>query len=648
MPQRGDLRPNSELATGSIANVGPETPQRSPARPARIRDFVYSTAARERISDKDALSGFIERIPWGLRTKSYEILPAPKGFQPRSDAGLKQKEKNLINVLTKPINSTAKADRKYWDALGRLWQSDGITVCGGGFSSLSTLDNVVTAEPNLDAARAHFKELMELLGPDRASKEVAERLFWASPFPTYPEWQSEISALPSEAELIARLERERLLERLGRQVDELTSKSSFHETALADLRQVTATATEQLRELRADIDAGAVQDTKHDGPLGELVKQFEILTAGVKSLGATVEELSETTQQKGSALEALTEWSAAADKMLSSAINRIDEVETLILSTGDELRSELKSNADHQTATVDAGGIVADNRQKFLVRTDSGSPVPVELVGDPEALFSALIVAFGSRGADIEHVSRLDIAIRARELPLLIGPHAREVSEAWMLAAAAGDPEIVWTDPTLLSLSELLPSGPRGDRAPLSRAFARALAQPERCVVVLLDDFDPTATSFWIADLARAIRQPSRYGFPENLVCVAVFEGEPAHIALPRQRAGELFPLRIDKLSPPRVPKLAQQPALRTAISRALLAPPRASSRWQDRVEAFRSVASALIPDDKLDQWVDAFANHLRHMKDAAPLPTNGGPLADTLRAASSLVSVEPKEKTNA
>lgn len=643
MPPQGDPRQHPDMTTNSAPDAGREPDQRSLAKPVRFQDFIYSTSARQRISDKDELARFIERIPWGKRTKSYGLLPTPKGFQPRSDAGLRQKERDLIKALARPITSTTKVDKKIWNALGLLWQTYALEVFGDAFFSLSTLNTTVAVEPDLDAARAHSQELMELLGPDRVCGELVERLFWASPFPTYPELQSEIGALPTEAELTTRLERERRLERLGDQIDELTSKSTAHEAGLSDLRRATTTATEELRKLRADIDARAAQDAKRDARLSGLVEHFDSLTAGVVSLGAMVEELSVAAGGSTTALEAMTERSAAAGELLSNVTKRIDEVETLILSTADELRTELASNAEHQSSSEAAGRSAADDRQGFLIQTNIGSSVPVELIEDAEVLFSALIDAFGSRGADIEHVSRLDIAIRSRELPVLIGPHVREVTEAWVLAAAAGDPEIVWTDPTLLSLSDLLPSGPRGGRAPLSRAFARAQAQPDRCVVVLLDDFDPAAAGFWIADLARAIRQPARYGFPENLICAAVYEGEPSQIALSRQRAGDLFPLCVAKLSPPRSTK----PMRRTAIARTLLAPPRTSGRWQDRVDAFHTIAGALIPDD-LDQWVDAFTHHLRHMKDAAPLPANGGPLADMLRAASSLISIAPKDKANA
>ncbi|MFC7477939.1 hypothetical protein ACFQS7_26570 [Dankookia sp. GCM10030260] len=561
---------------------------------------------------------------------------------------MRQKEKDLIKTLTRTGKSTVKGDKKLWDTVGLLWQTYALEVCGDGFSSLPTLDSAAAIEPDLNAARAHGKELIELLGPDRACGEIVERLFWASPFPTYPEWQSEIGALPSEAELTARLERERLLEHLSHHVDALAVTAKEHETSLLDLRQATATAGEQLQKLSADTAARAAQDTQWNGRLGELLEHFNSITAGVTSLGSMVEEVSAAARGTASALEELAEKVATNDASLSSITTRVDEVETLLLSSVDELRTELRSKAERQSSLAGEGAIVAEGWRNFLTGPDGGSPQSLELIDDPETLFSALINAFGARGADIEHVSRLDIAIRARELPVLIGPHAREVSEAWLLAAAAGDPEIVWTDPTLLSLSELVPSGPRGNRAPLSRAFVRALTQPGRCVVVFLDDFDPASAGFWLADLARAIKQPARYGFPENLVCVAIYEGEPAHIALPRQRAGDLFPLCIDKLAPPRLTKSLHQPTHRTAISRALVAPPRASGRWQDRVDAFRAIATSLIPDEKLDQWVDAFATYLRHMKDAVPFPANGGSLADALRAASTLISVEPKDKTNA
>lgn len=628
---------DSRRRSGVAINVGGRPTQRPLIRIARL-NLVYSVSARERIADKDALLRFLDRIPWDLRTKSYDFLSTPKGFQPRSDAGLRQKEKAFISALTRPVTSAARDNKKIRDALGSLWQCHAVRVCGDGFYSLPTLDSAAKVEPDLDAARAHAKELIELLGPDRACGEIVQSLFWASPFPTYPEWQAEIGALPSEAELSARLGREQNLKRLSDHVDELVRTARGHEAGISDLCRSAAKATEQLEKLGADIAAQSVQNADWNVRLGE---QFD----GVTSLRTTVQELAGETCKTASALERLTERTVAADESLSTVTNRIDEVETLLLSSVDELRTELRSKAERQLYTAREVEIGAHARHGANSEMGNGLLEPIELIDDPEILFRALTDAFGSRGVDIEHVSRLDIAIRARELPLLIGSHSREVSEAWLLAAAAGEPEIVWTDPTLLSLTELVPSGPRESRAPLARAFALALAQPDRCVVVLLDDFDPAAAGFWLADLARAIRQPTRYGFPENLVCVAIYEGEPAHIALPRQRAGDLFPLRISELSAPRLIKPATR---RTAISPAMVAPPQASSRLQDRVDSFRSVAASLIPKDQLEQLVDAFANHLRYMKDGAPLPADGCSLANTLRAASSLISAEPKDKTNA
>lgn len=631
-----------------MPTVEREPNQRSPTRPLRFKDYIYSASARERISDKEALSRFVELIPWSLRSKSYGLLPAPKGFQPRSEAGLRQKEREFVRALTRPAISTANGDKKIWNIFGVIWQTYAFDICGNDFSSLTTLDGAAAATPDFHTARAYTKELIALLGRDRACVEVVERLFWGSPFPSYPEWQSEIGSLPTEAELTVRLERERMLERLRRDVDELERVTKENGAGLAELRRAEATSAEKLQTFTGDLAKRATRDVEWDRRLNQLSGNFSSLTDGVTALGAMFEEATIATREEARALAQLTERAEKFDDTLSSLSKRVDEVETLLLSSLDDLRAELRSSSGRQSSPEVHGPNGADVEPELLSRTNNSSLPSVQLIEDSEALFSALINTFGPRGADIEHLSRLDIAVRSRELPVLIGPHAREVVEAWLLAATAGEPEVVWTDPTLLSLSELVPSGPRGSRAPLSRAFTRARAEPNRCVVVLFDDFDSAAAGFWLADLARAIRQPGRYGFPENLLCLAIYEGEPGQVRLPRQRAGDLFPLCIQKLSRPRSPDSAQQPTPRTAISRALVAPPRSSSRWQDRVEAFRAIAASLIPDDKLDQWVDAFANHLRHMKDGAPIPTNGGTLADTLQVASSLISVEPEDKTNA
>lgn len=205
----------------------------------------------------------------------------------------------------------------------------------------------------------------------------------------------------------------------------------------------------------------------------------------------------------------------------------------------------------------------------------------------------------------------IDAAIRARELPVLIGPLAREFAEAW-LSVAGGSPLAILTDPTLLSVRELTPMGQRGERAPLAEAFARARASMAP-VIVLLDDLDPAAASFWLPDLARCLRHPERHGFPPNLHFVALIEADPRHMGLTRARASELFPMTLyDCDSTGAAPVL---PAAPKALPRHLFCDPLGDGQWPSRVAAFEKSLGVTHTHDKARALAASLAVYLRRGK---------------------------------
>jgi hypothetical protein len=222
----------------------------------------------------------------------------------------------------------------------------------------------------------------------------------------------------------------------------------------------------------------------------------------------------------------------------------------------------------------------------------------------------------------------VDAALRARELPVLIGPHAREFAEAWFAVSGGPAPVVMLADPTLLSLTELAPWGSRGKKAPLASAIdtARAVAEP---IVVLIDDLDPASAGFWLPELARCQRNPRRYGFPDNLLFLAVVEADPAQMNLTVLRCGELFPLVFDDCDPSGAKP--ERPAKPFCLSSELVEPPAASTSWPSRVQAFEAaLLKTFKPADARSLSAD-LAEFLQHQKGGGPAPKVEASLAALL-----------------
>ena len=245
--------------------------------------------------------------------------------------------------------------------------------------------------------------------------------------------------------------------------------------------------------------------------------------------------------------------------------------------------------------------------------------IPAVSVSTPisrEALGPTLFRASPAENKGEPRLLIIDAALRARELPVLIGPLAREFAEAWLGVLGGTTPMMVMTDPTLLSVRDLVPEGPRGDRAPLAAAFTQARAQDES-VIVLIDDLDPAAAGFWLPELARCQRHPNRYGFPSNIHFLALIEANYKDMNLTLPRVGELFPVPFDDCSPSETSP--EFPPVPYALTKDLIQCPTASTAWPTRVAAFeRALAVSFLPA-KARSLASGFADFVRHCKGVAP-----------------------------
>jgi hypothetical protein len=108
------------------------------------------------------------------------------------------------------------------------------------------------------------------------------------------------------------------------------------------------------------------------------------------------------------------------------------------------------------------------------------------------------------------------------------------------------------------------------------------------------------------------LRHPSRYGFPPNLIALAVFESDPSQMRLTRTRVGELFPLAFEDCEMVAGP-LATRQVFELPLD--LIVPPRATTAWTDRIDAFhKSLAFNFAAEEarSLSDGLGAFLSGLR------------------------------------
>ncbi len=285
------------------------------------------------------------------------------------------------------------------------------------------------------------------------------------------------------------------------------------------------------------------------------------------------------------------------------------------------------------------GGLTAPEVQRTVPAPAPPAPRPI-MAAD---LRSMLFAAGPASNAGHPRLLIIDGALRARELPVLIGPFAREFAEAWLAVAGGAAPLAIMTDPTLLSINDLTPRGSRGEKAPLYEAFVRAGSRAEP-VVVVLDDLDPAAAGFWLPELARCQRQPERYGFPLNLLFMAVVEADASQMNLTPLRGGELFPLVFDDCEPNDI--APDRPTAPFDLTRELVAEPATSTTWPARVAAFEAALRATFKVDDAKSLAADLSDFLRHSKGGGPPPRGDGSLAALLSKSAARLIHEPAGKT--
>lgn len=224
----------------------------------------------------------------------------------------------------------------------------------------------------------------------------------------------------------------------------------------------------------------------------------------------------------------------------------------------------------------------------------------------------------------------MDAAIRSRELVVGLGSKSREMIETWLTGFAPNWVVARVSDPSLLALDDLMPTGSRGASAPLAAAVTRARSAPDQAVVALLDDIDPSAGAFWLPQAARALRCPLTNGLPTNLFFVGLIEGDASNMALSQTRVGELFPLDFDESTSASVSSVIVSREIPLELYHA----PLAKNGLIERVSALTTSAKHTFSDEDVARIGAEFSDYLRWVKHGADRPSEDKELANMIARA--------------
>jgi hypothetical protein len=490
--------------------------------------------------------------------------------------------------------------------------------------------DALISEPPSEAGKLFLEQLSADCGTSLPREDV-ELIFDFGPFPNHQGARELLQRFTSRSNI----ERERRIDSLPNEVETL-------QLGLLDLQKELEAVRGTLRSVGGIAEEARDRtwlETFKEDVLQAITRTRDLAENSLSAQAALKVELSQATQDLRRTGAAEKEFRA----LLSAELDQVKRKADLLARNASILSDDVQ-NA-RRVADVAAESLVL-LQERLAARVSAPTvswasgeahaiPSPPARRLEPGFLANALYKASPARSSGLPPLLVLDAAIRARELPLLMGPFAREFAEAWLSVAGGMDPIVLLTDPTLLSLQELTPAGSRATRAPLAGAFTRAAAEPDRVVLVFLDDIDPAAGAFWLPELARALRQPNRFAFPANLLFLGVLEADPAHMALTSSRAGELFPMTFEDCKPiSSVPRLTDKPG---ELPLDLIVPPLGSS-WVNRAEAFGKASQVTCNEDDVRRLKGGFTDYLKFVKTSGDKPGSDS-FGSRLLAASNLIT---------
>ncbi|MBB3268550.1 hypothetical protein FHW79_006225 [Azospirillum sp. OGB3] len=572
----------------------------------------YEEEARNRVATlpPSTIENFLDHLPVKKRASAYAPIPLRGGFRDNKQVTTKVRQKLFVTHIRGAARTKPEAPE--WRVLGKLWRSYGEQLLGGTFGS--ALDVAAGAREEDTPGFAFCRFLMTEAG-DRLCREDAETLILFSPFAGTDEMNVLVRSLGTREEL----EVKNLYKKIPAELDQLR----------ADLEKTRADQAEAEKRL-SELETTTAELRRRSASADEVAQLSSRLVDGERETQAAIGRMDAIAGQVADLLSRLKASEKASTNEFRELGERLDRSEATAGDVGVRL-AELEETARRLRDELTGGQAIARlNRLEALVGVlmgDPPAPVPATSADkipmlDPKGLGALLFNASAISATSLNPLLVLDAALRGRELPLLLGSLARELAESWIQVVGSRRTSLVTLDPTLLAFEELFPRGSRGQRAPLAPAVARALAEPDRISIALFDDLDPPSAGFWLPELARALRRPSAYGLPSNLLAIAVMDSPPGQLPLASQRLGELFPMALPgcKRATPRKPVVGELPL-------PMVIEPLSVGRAA-RVNAVRRAGSLTMSQQDADIVASALQGYLDTI-DGAPAPsTNNQPLA--------------------
>jgi hypothetical protein len=338
--------------------------------------WTLGALARIRDAGEKQFVEFLDEVSKEPSFPSVGLLPPVKGFRKGTATGLAQQKKALANRFVSKGGVSAtdrnKADAAlyaFWKAWGRKYLGDA-PLLSKAIDEIeealdSDADDVNPASPQIDGL---FLALKDGSSENRCSREQVARFFLFSPFDSSPKIEGAIAGAKSAKDVDRDIALYGLPERLHQDEEDLRGLKD-QVSSLASQLDVVAADILELQALRADKGEKAVIDADDlvglKAKVEKLAHDGEALHQVVKALGEAVPTPSEnaTVRQRlgdlevmmqtfGGSLSDAQDGLAKAGNLAGEQSVRLDEVETLLLGTQQEL-SELRlqaPNASHATS----------------------------------------------------------------------------------------------------------------------------------------------------------------------------------------------------------------------------------------------------------------------------------------------------------
>lgn len=158
-------------------------------------------------------------------------------------------------------------------------------------------------------------------------------------------------------------------------------------------------------------------------------------------------------------------------------------------------------------------------------------------------LSQALQDAERSLGLPDSILSRLDSILQSGTIPLLFGPDAERALRAYSATVAAGNMGRMPLDAAVLGLDDLWHRAGSGSETTFARSWMAAIEDPQRSMLVVLDDLDVHHLATWVPRLAGIVATCDR---PRNLMVAATAVLLPHGSLATEQLLEACIPFEID------------------------------------------------------------------------------------------------------